>query len=134
MTDDERPPSGPWLPEHLRGLTQETATDEQRAEIRAAFHRRMEELDAYWTPERKAALRPDVAKTLAGKQALVDARNAAEAADPSLFWRRAGAEAARSAVLAERMVPAEGVAAFRAAFDEALPRVRAENPLGRTER
>ena len=132
MTDEPaRPPSGPWLPEHLRGLTQETATDEQRAEIRAAFRRRLNDFDAYWTPERKARLRPDIAEALARNQALVDARNAAEAADPSLFWRRQGAEAARAAVLAERMVPVEGVAAFREAFDAALPRVRAENPLGR---
>jgi hypothetical protein len=39
-------------------------------------------------------------------------------------------EAARDAVLAERLVPVEGVEAFRAAFDEALPKARAEDPLG----
>lgn len=57
-------------------------------------------------------------------QAQIDARNAAEAADPELLWRRLGAAAARDAVLAERVVPAEGVAAFREAFDEALPQHR----------
>lgn len=114
------PPTGPWLPEHLRGLTQETATDEQRAQIRAAFRRRLDAMDAYWTPERRAALRPDVAEALARNQALVDARNAAEAADPSLLWRRRGREEAREAVRQERYLPAEAKATFRAAFDEAL--------------
>jgi hypothetical protein len=38
-----------------------------------------------------------------------------------LRWRRLGAEATRDAVLAERHVPAEGIAMFREAFDEALP-------------
>lgn len=131
MTDDERPPSGPWLPEHLRGLTRDAATDEQRAQIRAAFRRRLADLDAYWTPARRAERSAEFEELLARNQALVDERNAAEAADPSLLWRRLGVAAARDAVLAERMVPVEGVTAFREAFDEALPRVRAENPLGR---
>lgn len=131
MSEDPQRPAGPWLPEHLRGLTQETATDEQRAEIRAAFRQRKAEMDAYWTPERRAALRPEVAAALAKNQALVDARNAAEAADPSLRWHRLGVEAARDAVVAERLVPVEGIAAFREAFDAALPQVRAQDPLGR---
>lgn len=132
MTDEPaRPPSGPWLPEHLRGLTRDTATDEQRAEIRAAFRRRLNDLDAYWSTPGRPSRRAVFEQRLAEIQPLIDARNAAEAADPSLLWRRLGEEAARSAVVAERVVPVEGVAAFREAFDAALPRVRAENPLGR---
>ncbi|MGI5179521.1 hypothetical protein ACQEVZ_24640 [Dactylosporangium sp. CA-152071] len=135
MTDEPAgPPSGPWLPEHLRGLTRETATDEQRAEIRAAFRQRLNDLDAYWTPARRAERNTEFEALLAKNQIKVDARNAAEAADPSLRWRRLGTEAARSAVVAERVVPVEGVTAFRAAFDEALPQARAEDPLGRTGR
>ncbi len=62
----------------------------------------------------------------------VEERAAAETANPELRWRRLGAEAARDAVLAERHVPEEGVAAFRAGFDEALP-VERERPLPRGE-
>ncbi|GAB3829334.1 hypothetical protein ACFPIJ_32490 [Dactylosporangium cerinum] len=91
----------------------------------------MTKLDEYWTPERRAALRPDVSAALSRNQELVDARNAAEAADPLLLWRRLGVEAARTADLAERVVPIESVAAFREAFDQALPQVRAKNPLDR---
>jgi hypothetical protein len=138
VSEPERPPSGPWLPEHLRGLTRDTATDEQRAEIRAAFRQRLNDLDAYWTPARRTERNKqflqrlaDVHPGFAARQAEVDSRNAAEAADPLLLWRRLGVEAARAAVLAERVVPAEGVAAFREAFDEALPQIRVENPLGR---
>lgn len=60
----------------------------------------------------------------------VEERAAAEAADPELLWRRLGAEAARQAVVAERHVPEEGVAAFRVAFDEALP-IERKRPLPR---
>jgi len=129
--DGERPPRGPWIPEHLRGLKPDEATDEQRAEIRAAIRRQLAELDAYWTPERRAGSAARVERRLAEIRAQVDVRNAAEAADPSLRWRRLGEAAARDAVFAERVIPAEGVAVFREAFDEALPQVRASNPLGR---
>ncbi|MEV8510800.1 hypothetical protein [Dactylosporangium sp. NPDC051484] len=118
--EPERPPTGPWFPEHLRGIPDSEITDEQRAEIRAAFRERLNS----WTPERRAASKADIKTRIAANLAKVDARNAAETADPSLRWRRLGAEAARNAVLVERGVPAEGVAAFREAFDEALREAR----------
>ncbi|MGI5245141.1 hypothetical protein [Dactylosporangium sp. CA-139066] len=77
------------------------------------------------------AVPPASRKRFAEIQAQVDARTAAEAADPSLFWRRMGVQAARDAALAERLVPVEGVAAFRQAFDEALPSLRESDLLGR---
>jgi hypothetical protein len=120
VSDDERPPSGPWLPEHLRGLTQETATDEQRAEIRAALRQRRADLDAYWTPERRAKRRAEFDALLARNQEIVNARGAAEAADPSLFWARRGREEARGAVFRERYLPLEARDTYRAAFDAAL--------------
>jgi hypothetical protein len=70
----------------------------------------------------------------AERHARIVARNAAEAANPSLMWRRIGAQAARDAVFAERQVPVEGMTVFREAFDAALPEARARDPLQRQPR
>jgi hypothetical protein len=66
-------------------------------------------------------------RRLAEIQVEIDARNAAEAADTSLVWRRRGADAAQNAVFAQRYVPVEGREAFWAAFDEALREARMQD-------
>lgn len=44
--------------------------------------------------------------------------HAAEAVDPALRWRRLAERAAAEAVNFERVIPPEGLAVYRARFDE----------------
>ena len=128
MTDEpEGPPRGPWLPEHLRGLTRDTATDEQRAEIRAAFRQRLNDMEAYWTPERRAERQARFAERLEGA---VEEQRAAREADPVGFWRGRGEQEAREVLIREHYVPADMRDTYRAGFDEALREERSRsNPV-----
>lgn len=130
MTNEPAKPSPNWIPEHLRNLTRETATDEQRAELRAAFRRHVDALKTYWTPERRAqryaAFLTSIDARAEEIRAAREEEAVSEAADPTLKWQRFGREAAKAAKIAERYVPAEGVELFRAAFDEALRQARSQ--------
>lgn len=122
-------PSALRLPEHLRGLTRDTATDEQRAEIRGLVRRQLDELDTYWTPERRLKSRQRIRERLlevAPGLAEQFARDDAEESDPPLRWRRLAEEAAGQVARAEQAVDPDGIATFRKVFDQTLAAFRAE--------
>ncbi|MEV8510799.1 hypothetical protein [Dactylosporangium sp. NPDC051484] len=93
-------------------------------EGRARMRRRLDELDAKWTPERSAASRAQLRQRLLEvNPGLAEqfAREDAEEVAPPLRWRRLAEEAARHVTqIEQQQIEPEGVAMFREIFDEAL--------------